>query len=170
MTQDCQAQRCSVEHFFCKSLPCLRLRVLSYSAGAMTSAERLGNRIREWRQKKRLTQDALGEKIGSDGPRVHRLERGKENPTLETLDKLADALGIDVSQLLEPRPEDAGHADRPREGAAVLAQYLVDLDTEFPAEDSVEGDIHKALAALTRALRRERHSRAPEQPPAKARS
>ena len=120
----------------------------------MASTKRFGERLKEWRARRRMTQETLGEKIGSDGPRVHRLEKGAENPTLETLDKVADALEIDVSQLLQPRPEEAGH-ERTVQGNPWIEKLLASVDTDFPAEESWKGDIHKAIAALNRALRRE---------------
>lgn len=101
-----------------------------------------------------MTQVALGELIGSDGPRVGRLEKGVENPTVETLDKIAAALTIDVHLLTAPRPEEeSGHAER-REGHPVLDELARALDAEVPAEDTWQGDVLKAIAALNRALRR----------------
>ena len=73
----------------------------------------------------------------------------------------ADALTIDVHLLTAPRPEDSsGHAESTPAvpGHPGLERLLSSLDTEFPAEESVEGDIHKAIAALNRALRRPRAS------------
>jgi transcriptional regulator with XRE-family HTH domain len=148
-----------MEQVSCNSFPCRKMGFLSYSAGAMATADqRFGAQLREWRFRRRLSQDKLGELIGSDGPRIHRLEKGEENPTLETLDKLANALDIDVgSFLIEPRPEqETGResAGERREGSSVLDAVLARLDEEFPAEDSWQGDVHKAIAALNRALRR----------------
>jgi transcriptional regulator with XRE-family HTH domain len=130
----------------------------------MTSAERIGANIRVWRTNRRLTQVELGALIGSDGPRVGRLEKGSENPTVETLDKLASALGIDVHALTVPRPEDPGHAGEVGGDAigvgvdpvieGVREQMLALLDREDSAPDSIEGDVLKAHAILTRAVQR----------------
>lgn len=165
MTQECQAIKCPMSHVSCNRRPYKHLGGLSYSAIAMTGSERFGGNLREWRNRRKLTQDTLGEKIGSDGPRVSRLERGEENPTLDTIDKLGVALEIDVSYFHIPRPEeDTGHVGpgRPRDSDPVLeAIRLQQLDSETPAEDSTRGDILKAQsalatanAALNRALRR----------------
>lgn len=48
-----------------------------------------------------LSQEALAVDAGIDRSYVGRLERGIENPTVETLDKLAKALSVPVVQLLE---------------------------------------------------------------------
>jgi transcriptional regulator with XRE-family HTH domain len=124
------------------------------------SAERVGSKVRELRLQQRLTQEQLGERIGSDGPRVGRIEKGSENPTLETIDKLATALNVDVSHLFEePRPdEESGDAvstgGKPREGHPFFKSMLEATDAEVPAEDSWRGDVLKAIAVLNRALRR----------------
>lgn len=142
-------------HLSCKTLHYNDMQPLSYSAVHMASTERFGSRLREWRNRRRLSQEVLGEKIGSDGPRVHRLEKGSENPTLETLDKIADALEIDVSELLNPRPEGAtGRADNRSQDLAILEELLSVVDRETPAQDSWRGDVLQAIATLNRALRR----------------
>lgn len=168
MNQQRQAEKCSKQHFSCNSLPCLDIAALSYSAAEMGVAdERFGERLLEWRQRRKLSQQALGEKIGADGPRIHRLEKGAENPTLDTLDRLAVALDVDVSALLAPRSgEDAGR-DRTQVDS-LLASFVARLDSDTPAEDSWRGDVLQALAVLNRALRRH-DSGDSAAPPAKAR-
>lgn len=137
----------------------------------MTGSERFGANLREWRLRRRLTQEELGAKVGSDGPRIGRLEKGTENPTLETIDKIGVALDLDVSLLHVPRPEEESISEggRPRQHLAVLEDLVSALDTDFPAEDSWRGDIYKAIAALNRALRRGEDSGASGAPPATAR-
>lgn len=154
-----------MEHISCNPLAYRGLPDLSYSSVAMTSAERIGANIREWRNRRRMTQAALGELIGSDGPRVGRIEKGAENPTVETLDKLAAALQIELHDLTVPRPEEEpGRDESPaRDERSPILQALLDrLDQRAPAEDSIRGDILRAqdalgeaVAALNRALRRE---------------
>lgn len=106
MTQQCQAWSCSLVHENCNLFPYRYIQPLSYSAAVTTTAaERFGERLREWRHHRHMSQEVLGQKVGADGPRIHRLEKGSENPTLDTLDRLAEALDIDVGQLLMPHPE-----------------------------------------------------------------
>lgn len=157
MTQRSQQEKCPIEHYSCNTLPCNEIGALSYSAARMGGAdERFGDKLREWRQRRKLSQQALGEKIGADGPRIHRLEKGTENPTLDTLDRLAAALAIDVGELLRPRLEqESGRVEGGSEGSPILAALLARLDADAPAEDSWRGDVLKAIAALNRALRRE---------------
>ena len=177
MTQDSQQEICSITHISCNSRPYRQIGGLSYSAGRMTSAERIGAWIKEWRLKREMSQEVLGEKAGTDGPRIGRLEKGTENPTVETLDKLTAALEIDLSHLTAPRPEEGADdeqaevgTDRNRARVARYLRSLVDaVDVEFPAQDNWQGDVHKAIAALNRALRREADSGAPPEATPKAR-
>ena len=62
----------------------------------MDIIEQAGNLIKEARKSKGLTQKELGEKLGIGESRVSKYESGKENPTLATLQKIADALGVDL--------------------------------------------------------------------------
>ena len=119
-----------------------------------------GERLRELRDEKGLTQEQLAEAAGVSKGQVSRWERGEDaNPGLVSIQQLADALGVQIADFF-PRPEgETGHAaadTRPRERAEILDRLLDSIDGDFPAEDSVEGDIHKAIAALNRALRRGR--------------
>ncbi len=65
----------------------------------MSVKELIGRRIKEARQAKGLSQEALSEKIGMSAKYLSSVERGKENPTLDTLIKLADALEVETSEL-----------------------------------------------------------------------
>ena len=76
----------------------------------------VGQRIRFYRKFIDLTQEQLGERTGIDQSYLGRIERGEINVTLETLDKLAKALGIDAAKLLSISPE----KEQPKE--AIIAQ------------------------------------------------
>ncbi len=68
------------------------------------------DRIRELRNLKGVSQATLAVTAGMDPATLNRLEQGKGNPNLKTLEKLANALGVGVVDLLEP---EAGKADAP---------------------------------------------------------
>lgn len=64
---------------------------------------KVGRKIAELRRKAGLTQEELAEKLGVGWRYVSRAERG-ENLTLQTMVKIANALGVRVKTLLnEPR-------------------------------------------------------------------
>ena len=62
-------------------------------------AELLGNRLRTIRKAKGLRQEDL-EQLGISYKYYQRIENGKANVTLATIEKLADALGVDPTEIL----------------------------------------------------------------------
>jgi transcriptional regulator with XRE-family HTH domain len=63
-------------------------------------AQGLGLAVRRTRSAAGLSQEALADRAGLDRAYVSGLERGHRNPTLETLQRLAAALGVNVQDLL----------------------------------------------------------------------
>ena len=61
---------------------------------------RLGARVKQLRQARRLTQEQLAERAGLSYKFVGEVERGQGNPTLTTLGSLSDALGVALPDLL----------------------------------------------------------------------
>ena len=54
-------------------------------------------KIRKLREKAGLTQTELAQLMGSTQPAIARLETGGGNPNLDTLNKIAAAIGYEVS-------------------------------------------------------------------------
>ena len=59
----------------------------------------LGKAIRQLRQKRGLTQVALGEKAGITGRSLSLIERGHANPTWGTVKSIANALNVSMGEL-----------------------------------------------------------------------
>jgi transcriptional regulator with XRE-family HTH domain len=57
--------------------------------------------LRLQRQKKNLSQEELGNLIGVSGVTIMRYEKGTREPKLETIKKIANALKIPVSDLID---------------------------------------------------------------------
>ena len=62
--------------------------------------ERIGRRVRDARARSGLTLEALAERTGMHASNVSRLESGKHTPSLETLERVAAALGVRVADLV----------------------------------------------------------------------
>lgn len=60
-----------------------------------------GENIRNARKNAQLTQKALGELCGIAEPTIRRYESDKLHPKIQTLQKIADALGVDVFSLAD---------------------------------------------------------------------
>lgn len=65
----------------------------------------IGNRIREIRLLKGLTQMELGNICNIDPSTISRLEEGKRSATTITLFKLADCLGVQLADIVDIRNE-----------------------------------------------------------------
>ena len=64
--------------------------------------EILANQFKELRKKKHLTQSQLAEKLGMEKGQISKIENGKFNLTLVTINKIASALGAKVNFDLQP--------------------------------------------------------------------
>lgn len=59
----------------------------------------LGKRIKELRKTKNYTQDELAEKVGIGTPNISYFETGRFSPAIETLEKIAEALDVEIYEL-----------------------------------------------------------------------
>jgi transcriptional regulator with XRE-family HTH domain len=62
---------------------------------------RFGLRLRQLREKQGWTQVVMAEKVGIDRSYISDMERGKKNVCLPTLEILAQAFGLTISQVLK---------------------------------------------------------------------
>lgn len=72
----------------------------------------LGKAVRFLRETKDMTQRELADKSKIDATEISRLEKGKSNPTHETLKRLAKGLGVPCSQIFTLEEIFAAAADR----------------------------------------------------------
>ncbi len=63
--------------------------------------KKFGERLKELRDKNKVTQEQVAEKVGVDRSYMGFLERGEKNPTLEKLTLIAKAFNITLSELLK---------------------------------------------------------------------
>ena len=72
----------------------------AFFKGKISGLNSIGRNIRGIREAKKLTLAALSRKSGIAPPNLSRLENGKHRPSLNTLQILAKALGVQPSALL----------------------------------------------------------------------
>jgi DNA-binding XRE family transcriptional regulator len=70
------------------------------SNGAAIDGTRLGARLRELRLEAGLTQAELARRTGIHRPNIARVEAGRHTPSLETLARLAMAMGVSTTRVL----------------------------------------------------------------------
>lgn len=63
-------------------------------------AQRIGERVRGAREARGWSLEELATRAGMHRPNLHRLEAGKHLPSLDTLERVADALGLRVANLV----------------------------------------------------------------------
>jgi transcriptional regulator with XRE-family HTH domain len=61
----------------------------------------LGRKIRFFREQNRLTQEKLAEKAELAPSYISDVERGRENISVDTLHRIAKALGVHIRELFE---------------------------------------------------------------------
>lgn len=66
-----------------------------------TTKKLLGERIKELRKSRKLSQDKLSEQVGIDPKHLSRIEVGSSYPSLNTLEKIAIALNVEIKEFFE---------------------------------------------------------------------
>ncbi len=63
-------------------------------------AGNLGRNLRRLRKEREMTQEEVGRRSGVHPTEVSRIEAGKRDPQVSTVERLAKALGVSASDLL----------------------------------------------------------------------
>ena len=105
----------------------------------MTDTKKLiGVRIKELRKQAGLTQEQLAEQVGLDSRHLSRLEVGRHFPSLDSLERIATALGIPLAEFFKfpddesiqaLRAELTKFAKRANDGQIRLAVNILKLVT-----------------------------------------
>lgn len=64
-------------------------------------SKKLGQNIKRIREGRGMSQGDISRKLDMDRGYISSVENGRKNPTIETLDKIAGALGISVHDLIK---------------------------------------------------------------------
>jgi transcriptional regulator with XRE-family HTH domain len=85
----------------------------------------IGKRLKELRRSKQLSQEQLAEKADINSKYLSRMERGTENPTLDMLVKLSNALEVEMWEMF-----DFGHEVSQKELKSTFSNFIKDTDEE----------------------------------------
>jgi len=66
-----------------------------------TESKKLGKNLRRIRTEKGMSQGDICRVLNLDRAHICNIENGKQNPTLDTIAKIAKALGVTSDQLLK---------------------------------------------------------------------
>ena len=64
-------------------------------------SEKFGNNMKRIRTKKKMSQGDIARALEVDRGYISNIENGKKNPTLATVAKIANALGVSPDELLK---------------------------------------------------------------------
>ena len=88
---------------------------------------KLGKRIRSLRVAKKLTQQELGNRAEVNYKFLGEIERGRQNPSFETLVKIANAMSVNLNELLRFDHEISARND--------MIELISNFVEEMPDED-----------------------------------
>lgn len=111
--------------------------IIGFKGQIMTFAIRLGQRLKQVRRLGGMSQDQAAELAGISGKYLGEIERGEANATVIVLAKLADALQIELPELLS-----FGHVDT-RENLIKKINALIE---GIPDEELAK--IYRAIVAI----------------------
>jgi transcriptional regulator with XRE-family HTH domain len=67
----------------------------------MESSKKLGKNLKKLRLEKKFSQGSLAKKLEVDRAYISNIENGSMNPTLSTLEKIAQALKVSIKELVD---------------------------------------------------------------------
>ena len=85
----------------------------------------VGKNIRILRTRKKMTQDALAEKLFVSNQTVSNYETGKTRPDIDTLVKIADIMEVDVNVLIHGMPSQENTRNAGIRSTALLAATVI---------------------------------------------
>ena len=112
----------------------------------------IGNRLRDLRKKKGLSQEELGWKANLHYTYVGAIERGEKNVSIVTIGKIARGLGISINEVFHS-PMDIKDPDK------LKGSILKEIEKSDPEVQKVILDIVKELNALKARLESRRRSK-----------
>ena len=103
----------------------------------------IGDRIRQLRKERGLSQEKLGYESELHCTHIGSIERGQKNWSIDTLIKVAKGLNVEVSDLLNfPMP--------PADAKKMKKLLVEDISTSSPETIKILSDLFKGLKSLQR--------------------
>lgn len=100
-----------------------------------------------WRSHLQLSQNELAERAGIPRPNLSAIERGRRDPTISTLEKIARALNLSVGQMLDQHPDSIENPGR--HTVDEIAQAVASGDRSLtPSENQLADDIASQVINL----------------------
>lgn len=118
----------------------------------------IGEKIKYYRKQCGLTQKELGERLGVSASMIGQYENSTRNPKMETIQKIADVLGISAGSLVElPNHEEPYYLD---DDAREMVEFLhnnPDYKVLFDASRNVKKEDIDFVKQMMDRLRGDNH-------------
>jgi len=88
---------CNISHYCHTTQQLATIRTVDMK----TSSIKLGKNIKRIRERKEMSQGDICRTLGFDRAQMSNIEAGKGNPTLATIDKIAQALDVAIEDLIK---------------------------------------------------------------------
>jgi len=94
----------------------------------------VAHQVKEIRRARHMSQRQLASRMQVPRTYISKIENGKAIPTLGSLDRLANALGVDICQLVRD-----GHSRREEEVRQIMSDdFLAEIASLLPKLDSLQ--------------------------------
>jgi transcriptional regulator with XRE-family HTH domain len=103
----------------------------------------VGASIRDIRKERRLTQEQLAEQSGFHFTYIGAIERGEKNVTLLNLEKMAEALGVQVQELFRYADIDLGKTNKQRDIQDIFELLLRQTDVDIKKAKIILNEIYR---------------------------
>ncbi|MTD30686.1 helix-turn-helix domain-containing protein [Planomicrobium sp. YIM 101495] len=110
--------------------------------------EAIGKKIKELRRKRNLTQQELAEKCGFTNSLLSKIENGQTGSAIATLSKIASALGVSLSWLLQDEEQQSLIILKKEDRQTVPAGEEIGYLYEPLANHSVSSKIEPVLVSV----------------------
>lgn len=127
---------------------------------AQADALSIGRRVRHHRTSQELTLQELGAQVDRAASQISAFENGRREPSISMLRSLATALGVSVSDLLDPHPIDERDALELEVERSQASPLYTSLGLSRVRVKSQSTETLEAIAGLQRALARVLQQRA----------
>lgn len=107
----------------------------------------LGRRVREIRKHRKLSQEGLAERAKMSSKFISQIKRGAANPSLDTLQRLAESLGLELWELVRFEERSSTGPTSKAARGVIIKERVVSYVLEQPP-----GQLERALRILEAAL------------------
>lgn len=113
----------------------------------MSGQQSLGSYLRDSRKEKKISMRALARNAGISVAYLSKIEQNDANPTIDVLERIADALSVSVADLALFIPSKKSRSSVIDDMPESLKRFIEEYSSKFPSELS-DPEFHRALSGI----------------------